>query len=147
MCLFTKHETPEVALMKLPVYKILILYRGGRDEEGNQLYSYTAHFNNYTYQKGLNYPIRLSSEDWYYNPKDAIKLKDKEITYSVDVGWLHAFTDEMYAYRVCDCLKKEHMFVNYVVVKMYIPENAKYFLSTDNKEVCADCLEWNPKYE
>lgn len=123
MCLITHlMKEPLIANEDIKVYKVLRKIDCFYKASYNDLYEY---------EKGVNKP----------------KTEGHTNTSGVyERGWLHAYTSMSEAYRLLQHVS------NGVIVEMYIPKGARYFVSDDydddwgdyieTDEICASALYW-----
>lgn len=134
MCLITDNPKPKIATKDIEAHKILLFKHG----------KYYAPFNRlFEYMKGVNHPQNcvLTQFDNYYSRYD-----ERNDNYVIDEGYLHAFTinNPHFRYYADDLQKRLMSDDGYVVIaKMTIPKGAKYYLSTDDMEICSNALCWS----
>lgn len=147
MCLFTKNKFPSEALSKIYVYKVLLRqFTGSNNEDNTPKYRYLSPFTrDYQYNYGINEPVRNREEKDYYSVEDINYVSGDGYFRFVDTGWLHAFTVEEKAYALCNKFKERYPGLDFVVVKMYIPEHANYYLSENGFDICSNRLVCLPK--
>lgn len=137
MCLHTKMKTPRIAKRKIYVYKMLL-------KKGDKYYAPIINVNHsieYEYRKGVNYPL---------GEKKFISITtDKKYEAMIEDGWLHGYKTNSKSTVDTLCTNWNWAFFDhtdcnnyFIVVKMYIPKGAEYYVSDDNKQVCSSCLVW-----
>lgn len=125
MCLTTHMKEPLIAEEDIKVYKVLLVTD----------YGYTApYLQEFYYKKGSNKP---TTEGHVLDPSCDGVYKE---------GWLHAYTSKLEAYYL------SLLFFPSIIVEMYIPKGAMYFIGdeydkllddyTETDEICASELVW-----
>ena len=133
MCLYTNMNMPRIAKRKIYVYKMLL-------KKGDKYYAPIINVNKsieYEYRKGVNYPL---GEGYLISIRTDLKYEAM-----IQDGWLHAYksNSEDNANMACKGYNIAYSGIyKFIVVKMYIPKGAEYYVSDDNKQVCSSCLVW-----